>query len=170
MHRPEMGSYPVRTDLPEAHLTEIGRLVFQFAFIETQLWTITYHVLGLDKKQGRLAVVQRRAHEQVDLLQVLLELQNIKLPVDWKTLKAAIKEIKSYRDRVAHGVWLEHPQTANPVLQDFSTEYVQGIEKGHKAKIHPIAAEVPIDLLRNINGNAAKISSRLKKIEDLVLQ
>lgn len=170
MDNPEMGTYPVRKRLPTTHYTEIGRIITRFAFIERQLHHITRLVLDVGRKQGRLAIHQFRARDQLILIKDLGRLNGLKFKVDWKTLGSALKELESYRDRISHCVWIKHPDTKTPVLQDFSTAYVQGLPQGTKPKITPLAVELPLEMLRAIRINGDKISDQILKLENVVLK
>ena len=170
MVEPQVGIFKVRDRLPTQHYTEIGRIIFRFAMLEAKLFHITGLVLGVGRKQGRLAINQRRAPEQLILIRDLAKMNGIKLTVQWNVLRNALKEGESYRNRLAHSMWINHPDTKNPVLQDFSTAYIPGLPEGTSARITPLAVEVPLTHLRNIRTNMDKISSHLDKLEQRVLE
>ncbi|NQV48702.1 MAG: hypothetical protein HQ504_13105 [Rhodospirillaceae bacterium] len=164
-----VGVYPARKKLPIAHYTEIGRIITRFAYIEMQLFHITYHVLGVNRKEGRLAVKQFRAGDQAMLIKELANLKGLKLNVDWAYLKKSLQELESYRDRLSHCIWIKHSKTKNPVLQDFSTSYHQNLPPGTKPKLTPLSTEVPLEVLKNIRISGDHISEELLKVESLVL-
>ena len=169
MDNPEMGTYPVRRKLPVAYSTEIGRIITRFAFLETQLRNITYHLLDISPKQGRVAVRQFRVADQITIIEDLAKLAKIDLKVTWKNLKQPCKEAESYRDRLAHGVWLKHSETETPVLQDFSTAYVRN-GAPRKPKIYPLAVPVQLEHLKNITSNIEQLSDLLHVIEERAIR
>ena len=171
MVEPQTGFFKVRNRLPTQYYTEIGRIIFRFAMLEAKLFHITNLVLGVvDRKQARLAVRKSRAAEQLNLIRDLAKLNGIHLTVNWTVLREALKEGESYRDRLAHCMWISHPDTKIPVLQDFSTAYLPGLPKGTNARITPLAVKVPLTHLRNIRTNMDKINSHLDQLEKRVLQ
>jgi hypothetical protein len=122
--------FPVNRNLPRGYYTEIGKLISSYAIIESILFKITHHIVGVDHRLGRLTVLQRTAPDQLSIIQQSLKLKKIKLKVKWKTLGGYLRQAKTFRDRFAHGVWLAHPETKTPVLQDFSASYISNLEPG----------------------------------------
>ena len=108
MTDPVMGAYPVRRRLPVKYSTEIGRIITRFAFLESQLRAMTYKLLMVNDKQGRLAVRAPRVVDHITMIQDLAALAKLELKVDWKKLKAFCREAESFRNRLAHGIWLKH--------------------------------------------------------------
>jgi hypothetical protein len=165
METPRMGDYPVLRKLPPGYCREIGRIVHKFAFCEMVLRTITYNLMRVGPKVGRVAVRQPRVVDHITMLEDLESLYPTKLGVNWKKLKELLKEAESYRDRLSHGIWLDHPNVATPVLQDFSYAYVPRPPGARKARIDPIAVEIKPDDLRRISSTLDDIGDILVKIE-----
>jgi len=153
----QVGDYPVRRKLPVAYSTAIGRIITRFALMESLIRTLTYTVLGIGDVQGRVAIRQRRVADDLTTIQDLAKLAKIDLEVDWVDLKKAAKKVESYRDRLAHGVWLKHDATDLPVLQDFSAAYTRGATAPQKPKLTPLAVPIRIDQLRNISANIEQL-------------
>lgn len=161
---------PIRKQLPTVHYTEIGRIVFIFALIEGHLRHIIYTLSGLGSKRGRLILRNQRAAERIALIKDLAALRKIELRVNWGLLTSALKQVESFRDRFAHAVWIKHPHSKSPVLQDFSTDYIPNIRPGTKPKITPLAVEVPLEKLKDIRRSAFKLSKQITKLELHVLR
>ncbi len=166
MDSSNVSEYPVLRRLPVIYCTEIGRIIHKFAFCEMMLRTITYNLMQVGKKIGRVAVRQPRVVDHITMIQDLEHLKSIDLKIDWKKLKEALKECESYRDRLSHGVWLDHPDSTTPVLQDFSYAYVSGPRGPRKARINPLAIAVQVKQLRNISANLDDLGNILLTIEE----
>ncbi len=166
MTDPLMGTYPVRRRLPTKYSTEIGRIITRFAFLESQLRAMTYKLLMVNDKQGRLAVRAPRVVDHITMIQDLAALAKLELKVDWKKLKAFCREAESFRNRLAHGIWLKHSGVKTPILQDFSSAYTQGgSDISKKPRINPIAVRVSLDQLRHIANAIENLSDRILEIE-----
>lgn len=162
-----MGVYPVRYRLPSAYCTEIGRIVTRFALLESKIRTLAYVLMQISPKQGRVAVRLGRIEDAMTAVQDLIHLSPIQVPEDVNIagLKVPLKELESWRDRLAHGVWVKHENSTVPVLQVTSGTY-QDHETNSKikARINPAAFEIGLIQLKQI---AAKIEKGTKAIEGL---
>jgi len=96
-------------DLPDNLLAEIGRCLTLFAHIEWRLARFTYALLRLDREEGRLAVRDQRAGEQVATICDLLAHRQIKSNADTNGLQKRLKAAESQRNLLAHGIWLKDP-------------------------------------------------------------
>lgn len=162
----QMGSYPVRRRLPVAYSTEIGRIITRFAFLQSQLRELTYKLLIVSRKQGRLAVREPRIDDHITMIEDLATLAGIDPKVDWKKLRKPCRELESFRNRLAHGIWLKHSSTKTPVLQDFSSAYTQGgPDTPKKPRIHPLAVPVKLGQLRQIAKSIEILSDKVLEIE-----
>jgi len=132
-----MGVYSVRTRLPAAHTAQIGRFITRWAFLESKLRQVSYTMLQLSPKIGRLLVREPRAVDYVTMLEDAMSVMGLTTSIDLKNLKSGLGTLESFRDKLAHGVWVRHTKTAIPVLQDFSGKHPAGPEQGQKARIHP---------------------------------
>ena len=111
------GTFPTRYRLPVAYSTEIGRIMTRWAFIEWQLEQITYRVVGVEQKMGRLAIKEPRVDAHVAMIADVMKLQKITVSTDLTQLSKGLVELKNFRDAIAHGIWIKHPSTKLPVLQ-----------------------------------------------------
>ena len=170
MPDPEMLRSPIRKRLPTRYYTEIGRIVVIFARVEGNLFHLTHTVLGIDRRHARLAVRKVRAAEQLTLIQDLAKLNGLKLNVKWGTLKSALKEAESFRDRLSHCIWLNHPNTRLPVLQDFSRAYIPNLTADTNPRINPLAVEIPLAKLVEIRTGISEIAAALEKLETAILE
>ena len=125
-------------------------------------------ILQIGPKKGRLAVVQKRPHEQLYLIHNLARVNKIKLGFNWKKFHAGLKQFDSYRNRVAHCVWVHHPGSDTPVIQDFSAAYISNLQEGFQPKITPIAVEVPLSHLRDIKSNGEQLLGYLEALENQI--
>ena len=58
-------------------------------------------------KQGRVAVRDPRPDEFIPMIEELLGLVEFKTSVDLAGLREDLRQLKSLRDAIAHGVWME---------------------------------------------------------------
>jgi hypothetical protein len=101
---------PVVQRLPTSYVTGIGRVISRWAYLEWLISRMTYEALGVNPKQGRLAVRQARPDEYVTLIQDLLKTRKLSVPIPDPdpTLKARLRKAKAARDYLAHGLWTRH--------------------------------------------------------------
>ena len=98
-----MAEYSIRRTLPTNHYTLIGRIITRWAIIESMLNSLTSIALEVGQKEGRIAIAQRRSYEQVTLIQDILRIKKATPNIDWNKLKTTLKEMESFRNRLAHG-------------------------------------------------------------------
>jgi hypothetical protein len=78
-----------------------------YSRIEWLLNKTIYDVLNVSSAEGRLAVRDPTPDQRVDLIEDLMRLKGIKNTVERiGDLKSFLKDAKTKRDAVAHGVWL----------------------------------------------------------------
>lgn len=103
---------------PSPELTAlVGRIVVHWSFQVWLLQQCTYTMLGLNNAQGRIAVRDPRPHEHIEMLEQLAPLAGFTLHLDLETLKKDLRDLKSLRDSIAHGVWTRNRQTGRLTLQ-----------------------------------------------------
>ena len=110
-------SHPIRRRLPRNYSTEIGRLIARWALFESRLRALAYLLLDVGPERGRVAVRGGRVADYLTMLEDLMQLRGVGVTVRTKALKRPLTEVETFRDKVAHGVWLRHPRTRTPVLQ-----------------------------------------------------
>lgn len=165
-----MDTYPIRKKLPVAHSTEIGRIITRFAYTEYLLRALTYNLLRVGPKQGRLAVKDLRPAEQITLIEDLSKLVGLKLNADWKELKRILREYHAVRNKLAHGIWVHHSETNVPVLQDLSGAYVDTGGVHTKPRINPISVPMPIQDLKRLTRNIGITNNYLRGINLTVIR
>lgn len=160
-----MGVYPVRYRLPATYCTEIGRIVTRFAVVESMIRTCSYALLNVSPKQGRVAVRLGRVEDSLTALEDLVVLAGISVPTNIGALKAPLKKLEGWRDKLSHGVWVKHVQTSEPVLQITAGTY-QDAETNSKAKarLEPRAAHVPLMTLRNWASHLSDAKNVIDKL------
>lgn len=102
---------PTIYKLPAELEQKIGHAIVGFSYLEFLLSRITYDLLGIGQKEGRLVVKEPRAHERVEAIADLIALQNLDIDVDLKVLTTLVENLEKSRNQLAHGVWMEHPNT-----------------------------------------------------------
>lgn len=149
---PLMDEFPIRKSLPQTHSLQIGRITTKYARLEWELRKTLYTALDIGAKEGRQAVISPRAQDYIPIIQNILVIRKISAPrIDVPKIKKFVEKIKKFRDALAHGVWIKHSATRQPVLQVVSGAYspMPGAKKV-SAKIHPQAVIVTAQNLRDI--------------------
>lgn len=102
-----MGNVPLTSELPPSILREIGRICVAYSRIEWLLNKTIYDVLNVSSAEGRLAVRDPSPDQRVDLIEDLMRVKGINPKIERiGELKTFLKEAKTKRDAVAHGVWV----------------------------------------------------------------
>lgn len=140
----------VRYRLPTSYNIEIGRFITRWAYLEWMVSEILYSLMGVDPKIGRLAVREPPIEARLTLVQKTAGLQKVAVSVNWKKLKSTLQEMADFRNKLAHGIWLDDPNTPHPAVRQVTGSYTpkQG-GKSYDAKIHPASLPVPLYELRN---------------------
>lgn len=161
-----MSEHPTRYRLPVHYSTQIGRIITRWAYLEWQLQETVYLLLSVSPKQGRIAVREPRIADYPKMLKDLAHLKSITISEDMKTFGKLLKETESYRNRLAHGVWLEHSATKTPVLRDLSGAYVRtaGNRTAHP-RIKPLAVQVRKEHLKDILTAINSLNGRVQHIQ-----
>ena len=154
----------MRYRLPVYYSTQIGRIITRWAYLEWRLHETAYLLLKIGPKEGRLAVRAPRVADYVTMLQDIARVKSVTVTENWKDLKNLLVEAESYRNRLAHGVWMKCPGTKNPVIRDLSGAYVQGVVIVEKARINPLAVEVKPSDLRNIITAIHALTQRIERL------
>ncbi len=164
---PNMSTFPTRYELPVAYSTEIGRIITRFSYIQWQVKTCGYIVMGVDPKVGRMLVREPDLSEHLTLIQEIMKLQGLRTTVKMTVLKHAIQQIESFRNRLAHGVWVKHGKTKTPTLQVTKGTYTQ-TKGGPKfnARIYPRSDRVTLKNLRDIRVGLGHTKKGLHRLAD----
>jgi len=104
--------------LPAAHNRGIGKAIVLWAAFESTLNEISYALLGVGRKGGRIAVREPRTHERIDMIRLLVDLRGVKLKnPQWESFRKDTEAAMMNRDLIAHGVWTRHPPTGQMVVR-----------------------------------------------------
>jgi len=141
-----MGVYPTLYRLPTDYSTAIGRLVSRFAVLESALRKLIYALLETGPKFGRVAVKSPRIQDSFTMIEDLMALKSFTTTLDIKLMKQECIKFERFRDQVAHGVWVKHPQSDVPVLQITRGSYSEKPGgRSIKARIHPQAMKITLE-------------------------
>jgi hypothetical protein len=108
---------PITVDLPAALLREIGRVIVRYANLEHRLNDVIYLLVDVDPKRGRLAVREPRATDRLEIIRDLVELTQMRITVDLKSVAKILEPVQRKRDQLAHGIWLRDPTTKDIYLR-----------------------------------------------------
>jgi hypothetical protein len=162
------GTFPLRYRLPVAYSTEIGRIMTRWAFIEWQLEQITYRVVGVGPKIGRLTIRDPRVDAHITMIADVMKLRKISVRTDLAKLSSGLVQIKNFRDAVAHGIWITHPISKLPLLQYTKGKWSIAAMPNTKRVVEPEGVPVTIEKLRafvlSIEGAARTISKLEREI------
>src|SRR5271156_3750823 len=96
--------------LPASFNREIGRIIVSWAYFENSVRRGIWEILGVDERMGRIAARDPRIDDRLEMLLDLAFLREIKINEEAvKLLIARSKEVLSWRDLLAHGVWVPTP-------------------------------------------------------------
>ena len=109
-----MPKHKVRKRLPVAYSTEIGRIISHWAYLEWRLKNVTFALLDVGPKVGRLAIREPRASDYIGMFIDLMAVKGIEVSTDLKALKkllAGLKEKHSAPDQPRVRKPVELPNT-----------------------------------------------------------
>ena len=101
----------VLVEIPGDMSLEVGNLVVAYSNLEHQFTAIIAIILQLNKPEARLALQSPPIFDSLDVVQDLLALKDFRPKFDFTAFREELKEINIWRNSVAHGVWLRHPET-----------------------------------------------------------
>ena len=162
-----MKQMPVRYRLPISHSTEIGRIITRWAHLEWVLSETLYRLIATSPKIGRLAVRETRIVEYLTIMEKTARLQGVTVSVDWKKFRIILQTMESFRNKLAHGVWIRDPSSNWPALRQVKGTYT--LKHGARsvdARISPASLPVPFSELKNaVKGldRANQIALDIKK-------
>ena len=159
------GTFPLRYRLPVSYSTEIGRIMTRWAFIEWQLEQITYRIVGVGQKIGRLTIREPRVDAHVTMIADVMELRKITVSTNLTKLSDGLVQLKSFRDAIAHGIWMKHPSTKLPVLQYTKGKWSIAAMPNTKRVVKPQGVPVTIKKLREFVRSFDRAAHTLSKLE-----
>ncbi len=145
-----MRSFAVRVELPQEYLAGIGAICFEWSLIERGLQLITYGLLKIGPKHGRVAVRSPRATDQMTMIRQLMELENLTTTLDLKLFSATLGRLEKMRDLVAHCIWLKG-NADEYLMQDLSGNWRPNpIEPAVSKRIKPQAIPIKPENLKQV--------------------
>ena len=127
--------HPVTVDLPLSHLQGIGTIVAYFSTAEWMLAGTICLLLGIDRKQGRIATGQPGIEEAFKRIMALLEVRKVAIARP-AALIDSLKASELTRNLLSHGVWVQHSETGKLCLQVTRGSWEFGPPKVEK-RLHP---------------------------------
>ncbi len=100
--------------LPASYAREIGRVMVRWAFFERQvqhmIWAIAFNRDARGAALGRLAVMEPKFPDRLDLLSKLAKVRNIHYNAKLlKSIRSLSNALNEERNLLAHGVWANIP-------------------------------------------------------------
>ncbi len=163
-----MATLPIAKGLPTNYAASIGRIISRFSYAEWLISYITYKLLNIGPKHGRVAVRTPRVEDGITMIEQLMYLDKIHVSTNIKALKKALTDIENERDMLAHGVWIRHP--------GFRTWHIQ-VTKGNwkpdplspkvSRRIKPEGREIKMAYLKDLR---ARLETAIKELRELAHQ
>lgn len=165
-----MRNFPETYRISAALASGAGKYIARFSYLEHVLTIVVYDLLGIDYKDGRLAI-KLSPHKYATVLKHLLKLRSINTSVNVKQLGSEISDTYEIRNLLAHGVWARHPDYQRDkrifVIEDEGVWYEPGHPLDSQSRaIKPEAIHVSAAYLRNWRiriDNAIKLAKTLDK-------
>jgi hypothetical protein len=108
-------NYPFEAEvvhnLPKQIAAGIGNVIVGTSKLEHKLTSMIGLILQMDKAEMRLTLRQPRIEERLDIILELFALKALNLDFDFTAFRKTLIEIGGKRHRLAHGIWLQHPET-----------------------------------------------------------
>lgn len=118
-------------------------------------------ILQLSKTEARIALRQPRAVDRLDMALDLFAIKAIPITVDVDVLRELIQQCTSERDRVAHGVWLRHPETSELYLRIARGNWPKNMTRGEKISRAVFPQSLPYgkdDCLKSVDKTEKALS------------
>jgi hypothetical protein len=116
--------------LPNNLAAAIGRIVVLYAKLEHKVTALSGLILQLDRAEMRVAIRTPRVPERLEMALDLLALKKIHIPSDSDETRALLSVFAAERDRLAHGIWLRHPQTKKTYLRIARGKWPKDMTRG----------------------------------------
>jgi hypothetical protein len=161
---------PTTLDLPDDIAAGVGRLMAHWSYQTFLLAKVTYTILGVSPKQARVAVRDPRPEDYVTMIEELMGLAGLTTSVSMKALKSGLKELKSLRDTIAHGLWLRNTETDALHIQMIAGSW-QPDSKARKSvsrRVSPEGRPVTVAGLETMRqGTVVTINQTTKLLEEI---
>lgn len=171
---PEGSHRRVILNPPDELAMLVGRICAHWSFQEWLLRQCTYTLLGVQDRQGRIAVRDPRADEQVKMIRELMELAGFELALNLTDLMEDLRALKTLRDNIAHGVWTQNLETDRLTLNIESGNWAPPQVRGKVSRrVLPEAAGIDAEGLESVRAGIAStilVTQRLLTgLEKLIL-
>ncbi|HEX2257289.1 MAG TPA: hypothetical protein VHG92_11430 [Afifellaceae bacterium] len=110
----------------------IGRVIVRYAKLEYKLTMLTGLLLQLNKPETRIALRTPRAVERLEMALDLFAIKAIPVRMDAQALRETLSQATSGRDVLAHGLWLQHPETKALHLRLARGSWPKDMSKGER--------------------------------------
>jgi hypothetical protein len=101
---------PAEYEIPAQFCREIGRIIVRWAYLENAVRRLTWDILQVDQKLGRVAIRDPRMDDYFDMILDIAHLK--KVPIDQTKISSLItrsNETAKWRDLLCHGMWVPTP-------------------------------------------------------------
>jgi len=159
-------------ELPATFSREIGRILVHWAYLEHSLQRLIWFLLEISEPEGRVAVREPRVEDRFDMIRDLADLKSV--PLDkkaWAGVKKECEKVRTYRDLVAHGLWVLYPDDIWRVqqLRGQHTENVEG--PPHRSRrIAPGTVLITLDGLRRTTQHIKTVIEGLIPLEKRIVE
>ena len=165
MKKQNIKNLPLVTDLPSEYSLEIGKIAVHWAHVEWRLRQIMYLILDVTPPVGRIALREAKEPEYLNMIVELMDLGGMTISGEVKELRADLDNWGRWRNRLAHGVWVKHPDTGELMVQATTGQWDKGkLAPGEKLsrKILTEAITVTADFLKEIDGEIVSLGASLE--------
>ncbi|MGQ0675612.1 MAG: hypothetical protein ACT4N4_05935 [Rhodospirillales bacterium] len=147
-----MQTMPIVTNLPPTITREVGRVITLWAALDLILSQAVYAALGVGPKGGRLAVIEPRAIDRIEVIKKILSTRQFEpRSPRWKECREDTKAAAKIRDALAHGVWTKKNENYLLRFTKGAWPRAQGVKLD--MKIRPRSLYVKTETLRVLSQN-----------------
>ena len=127
------------TDIPDEHLTVIGKVFLNWSLLEFILTRIISSLLDVDYKTGRIITRTMNCAEKIKKIKELAKHTQVENLTNLKEILIKIDSAREKRNDIAHGVWAQ---------DDDNNYYI--VKYSHGKPQDPIKIKMPIGELNSI--------------------
>ena len=95
------------TDIPDEHLTVIGKVFLNWSLLEFILTRIISSLLNLDHKTGRIITCTMNYAEKIRKIKELANHTQVENSTNLKEILIKFDSAREKRNDIAHGVWAQ---------------------------------------------------------------
>ena len=153
-------------ELPDGLAALVGRVVVTYAKLEHKLTMLSALLLQLNKAESRITLRTPRATERLDMALDLFAVKNITIKMDFVALRQTLERATSGRDILAHGLWLEHPETKELYLRLTRGKWPKNMTRGTTVTRAVFPQSIPYNE-ENCKATLALIQQALSGVDQL---